>query len=528
MILLIGSGATVEADNHLSLPWRFMRRSLPAAWHGSATGTFCLFLGVYCFMNNLSHFAAAAEPAGASLLFTSQDPTVVQARQLIEKGNLSQAEALLKESGGDSPASLEGLEIISRIRRDFSQSQEQLLARLRQSIPSITADDLSRWTAAGQVQSRLIDGKLAYFGREPANMWRFCGEAKERRTAPKTEEGWTLESHIARVIAEAKKTGRRQVVPIRHRVHYTLTVSPDAPGLKQGAVVRVWLPYPQEYRQQSDVKLISTSPAGAFVAPSAAGEYPLSGTPQRTIYFEQKMSDAKAPLVFKELVEFTSSAWYPILEDSQAKPLPADWQGGSLGERPPHIVFTPGIRKTVAQIVGSETNPLINARKIFHWIDGNIAYNSEMEYSTIPSLCTKAFTTRRGDCGVQTMLFVTMCRCAGIPARWQSGWETKRVSHDMHDWCEIYIDPWGWLPCDPSYGLRKSDDPTIREFYLGHQDSYRMIVNRDYGCQLNPPKQSLRSEPLDFQRGEVEIDGKNLYFQYWDYDEKFEWLSEGP
>jgi hypothetical protein len=92
----------------------------------------------------------------------------------------------------------------------------------------------------------------------------------------------------------------------------------------------------------------------------------------------------------------------------------------------------------------------------------------------------------------------------------------------MHDWTEVYIEPWGWLPCDPSYGLQKSDDPKVREFYIGHQDCYRMIVNTDYGCPLVPPKQSLRSEPADFQRGEVEIDGRNLYFDEWDYDFKFE------
>ena len=51
-----------------------------------------------------------------------------------------------------------------------------------------------------------------------------------------------------------------------------------------------------------------------------------------------------------------------------------------------------------------------------------------------------------------------------------------------------------------------------------------MIVNLDYGRQLEPPKESLRSEPADFQRGEVEIDGKNLYFGDWDYEMKF-WVD---
>jgi transglutaminase-like putative cysteine protease len=186
-------------------------------------------------------------------------------------------------------------------------------------------------------------------------------------------------------------------------------------------------------------------------------------------------------------------------------------------------VFSPELRKAVAEAVGDEVNPLARARRVFFWVDQHIAYNLEEEYCLIPSLSAKALASRRGDCGVQGMLFITMCRCAGIPARWQSGWESKPVGWNMHDWAEFYVEPWGWLPADASYGLQKSDDPRVREFYLGHQDSYRMIVNRDYGCALMPQKKSLRSEPADFQRGEVEIDGKNLYFSEWDYQMTFEW-----
>ena len=46
---------------------------------------------------------------------------------------------------------------------------------------------------------------------------------------------------------------------------------------------------------------------------------------------------------------------------------------------------------------------------------------------------------------------------------------------------------------------RRATIRDIRDFYLGHQDSYRMIVNLDYGRQLNPPKSSLRSEPAGFR-----------------------------
>ena len=74
--------------------------------------------------------------------------------------------------------------------------------------------------------------------------------------------------------------------------------------------------------------------------------------------------------------------------------------------------------------------------------------------------------------------------------------------------------------------MQKSDDPRIRDFYIGHQDSYRMIGNLDYGAPLHPPKISMRSEPADFQVGEIEIDGRNLFYDEWSYDMKIEWLTD--
>ncbi len=315
---------------------------------------------------------------------------------------------------------------------------------------------------------------------------------------------------------------------MHHHITYTVTIRPNMPGVKAGSRVRVWLPYPQEYRQQRDVKLISASPEPKLIAPSAVEGNPVGGAPQRTVYFEEQVADPAQPMEFKEVFEYTCFAYYPQLDEAKVQPLPSDWNGACLGERPPHIVFTPALRRQAAKIVGSETNPLAKARKIFRWVSANIKWNAEDEYCTIPSLVLKGFTARRGDCGIQNTVFITLCRIAGIPARWQSGWETKPTGKwGMHDWAEIYLAPWGWLPADASYGVQKSDNPRIADFYCGHQDSYRMIVNLDWGRELFPPKQSLRSEPADFQRGEVEVDGQNLYFNQWDYSMKLE-RTPGP
>lgn len=466
---------------------------------------------------------ATAEPTAAATAFTSADPVVRQARQLMDTGQFKSAEDLLAapERNADAAARqarVEMTEILRRVRREYSLDAAGLLAKIRKSVPDATAEEMERWAQQSQVRFRIIDGQKFYFRREPQNIFLFCDEAKKRRAQAGNAPGpkWPLVKHLAAVVAEAERTGAAEVLPIKHRFTHTLTIHAPHPALKPGAQVRVWLPYPQKYRQQRDVKLISASPEPRLIAPNAVEGHPVGGGAQRTIYFEQTVRDPAQPLAFTVVVEYTSYAYHPHLDPQQVAPLPADWQGAYLGERPPHLVFPPALREQVATLVGRETNALIKAQIIFRWVSEHIPWNAEDEYGIIPSFTLKGFTARRGDCGVISSVFISMCRIAGIPARWQSGFATRPGENPgMHDWVEFYLPPWGWLPADTSYGVQASADPRIADFYCGHQDSYRLIVNRDWGRELFPPKPSLRSEPADFQRGEVEVDGQNLYFDAW-------------
>src|SRR4051794_19117956 len=150
----------------------------------------CLLLGVMV-MTLLTDGAAtepatraassATEPSGASLAFTTDDPVVGRARGLVAEGRFADAEAVLRESGGAAQARAEMLDVIARIRSAYTLDEPALLKKLRPTIPDVTAADLGRWRAAGQVQFRTIDGRLLYFDREPSNVFRFCGEANRRR-----------------------------------------------------------------------------------------------------------------------------------------------------------------------------------------------------------------------------------------------------------------------------------------------------------------------------------------------------------
>ena len=480
----------------------------------------------------LSGFASGARLASPLILSLvvvavarGADEVAIEPAVLMERGDYAAAEAALRAQIADEDAPVtdqaaRNLEILRRTRMEFPLDAAAVLKELQAELPDATAADVERWTESDALVHRTIDGEVRYFRRAVRNLFLLDSAARQRRDAARQAAGadpaetppFDLRNHVRELVRLAEDAAEVEILPIRHRVNYALTVHADHPRAEPGAVVRAWLPFPQEYRQQSDVRLIRSSPGEPVIAAASA--------PQRTAHFEQTIHDASAPLRFEIELEFVTRAYCPKLDAELAEQydLHGDVYREFTAERLPHIALTPEVRAMAAEIVGDETNPLEKARLVFRWVSHNIPWCSEMEYSIIPNLWGKGLGKRCGDCGVQGMSFIALCRAAGVPARWQSGWQTKPGKSNMHDWAEFYVEPWGWLPADASYGVMDDPDPRVRDFFCGHMDPYRFIVNLDYGRELEPPKTSFRSEPNDFQRGEVEIDGHNLYFDEWDYE----------
>ena len=160
----------------------------------------------------------------------------------------------------------------------------------------------------------------------------------------------------------------------------------------------------------------------------------------------------------------------------------------------------------------------MKAKHIFKWVNDNFPWASAREYSTIDNIPEYVLANRHGDCGQVTLLFLTLCRISGIPARFESGFMLHPHAENLHDWGELYFEGAGWVPADMSFGIPSyAENEEERYFFLGGIDSWRMVVNSDYGMPLFPEKKFPRSETVDFQRGEVEWDGGNLYFDQWDW-----------
>ncbi len=448
---------------------------------------------------------------------------------LTEQGRFSEAQQLLKQRAADPALSkservelLNESERLDRIRYDFSIPPDEMLAALKKDIPDVTLEDMIRWREEGSLEGMTIDGQLLYFKRAAANLSRLSSEVAKRKVeapaeaAPFSDRSIQIEDYMAEIVKERQNSDSRFVMPRRYRIKYSLTVNPDA--VPAGETIRCWLLYPRERANQKDIRWIGSTPEKTLIAPNEAL--------QRMVYLEQP-AVAGQPARFEIQYEVTTWAQCEPIEPAQVQPYDpsSDLYREFTAERPPHLTFTPRIKTLARKIVGDETNPYLKARKIFGWINDNIRYTSALEYSTIPSLSGYCESNRRGDCGIQAMLFTVLCRIEGIPAKWQSGWSLLPWRAGMHDWAEFYIEPYGWLPADPSRGLRPVEDEKVRWFNFGNMDPFLLVGNDDYGSELIPPKEHWRSEPVDFQRGEVEWRGGNLYFDQWDYEIEVEHLE---
>jgi len=198
--------------------------------------------------------------------------------------------------------------------------------------------------------------------------------------------------------------------------------------------------------------------------------------------------------------------------------LPAEQQPSfDTEEISPHVVFTPYIRELVRTLTEGVNDPLEKAKKFYDFITLNVKYSFMRAYfglENISETCARSFV---GDCGVQALLFITLCRCAGIPARWQSGWIVEPEFCGAHDWAMFYVAPHGWLYADPSFGggaVREGNE-VRRQHYFGSLDAYRMVANSEFQVQFTTPKQQWRADPYDNQLGEIETEDRGLrYFEY--------------
>lgn len=390
-------------------------------------------------------------------------------------------------------------ELIKRLDSHYTLSREAAFALLKAEVPDVTEDEFDSLERGGWLDFLYIHGEKMYFKRAVKTLLKAHPGIMARMTRKEN----TSREALDRVVTQIKKDGS---MGVRFTLHASLRVKDEA--FIPGETYRVYLPVPLSQAQQQNMRVLSLSPQAHRVDDKDA--------PQRTVFFEKTLSQNET---FEVTYEYENVIKYIDLQNPPAPcvvypdcPPPCE---DDLAQLLPHIAFTPYLRALHKDIAGDEKDVLRLARRFYDFVTTQINYSFMRPYFLLESGAEYTAVNLRGDCGLQALLFITLCRLSGIPARWQSGLcidtdDTHEVG--SHDWAQFYTPEYGWLFADCSFGgsAYRAGALDRWNFYFGNLEPYRMAANCRYMTQFTPEMRHARVDPYDSQEGECEIESRGL------------------
>lgn len=408
--------------------------------------------------------------------------------------------------------------IHSRLLYDFPWTLDEARPVLKERYPELTDAQIDEFVARKYIETLTIDGQLRVHRKAPRNLAllnpEMSGETGRGDTA-RPERIAYVDSVLAYTRGTLPDGGA-------HEITFRFSIDVPFDSALVGDTLRVWLPLPLDSTfvdYQQNVEILTTS------QPDYALAVDVMGDAERDFHNSIFMT-APAPTAAGDTAHFNYTGRYIARgqyfspEFIQANMRPYD-KNSDLYRRytafdGPHYVRLDSL---AAAIVGTETNPLRQSRLVFDYIQDTYPWAGAREYSTIDCIPTYVVEQGHGDCGQVTLLYISLMRTLGVPARWISGWMVHPGEINYHDWGATYFEGIGWVPVDVSFGrYLNSRDPEAKYFYNTGMDSWRMCINTGVGMPMLPPKRFVRSETVDFQAGEVECSAGNLFFPGWESD----------
>jgi len=132
--------------------------------------------------------------------------------------------------------------------------------------------------------------------------------------------------------------------------------------------------------------------------------------------------------------------------------IPKDIRKAYLVNEDKYRIHDPRIVKAVQEAVGDETNPYWIMRRIHKYIRDRLHYELSGGWNVAPRVLERG----NGSCSEYTFLFISMCRAAGVPARYVGSVVVRgdEASTDpvFHRWSQVYLPGYGWVHVDPQGG----------------------------------------------------------------------------
>ena len=390
--------------------------------------------------------------------------------------------------------------ICQELPGEFPYTKADALAIIRKDIPDFTEAEFEELVAQRNVRWIYVNGEEHYFNRFYSSLCKavpeFSKRAQQQVGGMESLSSAAATANLRDVtIAKMKERGE-----LTTRIRIRSTVKMKDEFFTPGMFVRAHLPIPASCDQQHDIRIEKIWPENGIVAPEDAG--------QRTVCWEENLQDNHE---FAVEYSYLHTAKYKDAYHGTGIPGNYDFD---VQEQEPHLVFSPYIKALCEELTEGITDPLKKARAFYDFITKNMYYTFMPEYITQEDLAENCARNYTGDCGILALLFITLCRCAGIPAQWQSGLAVEPDFIGGHDWIRFYVEPYGWIFADASYGVSsmRAENEERRQFYFGNLDPYRMVANSAFQENFTIPKEQWRADPYDNQLGEIESADRGYRF----------------
>ncbi len=131
-------------------------------------------------------------------------------------------------------------------------------------------------------------------------------------------------------------------------------------------------------------------------------------------------------------------------------------------------IYNPAIISAAKKATGSETDPVLKAKKIYNYITGRLTYDypraADRDYEYMNA--SEILKIGKGVCADYAILYTALLRASGIPARVAAGIPSMLILDEKdktidigHAWTEVKLPGYGWIPVDITQeeGFMKTD-----------------------------------------------------------------------
>lgn len=376
-----------------------------------------------------------------------------------------------------------------RMTAEFPYNRSEIVALIDETFPGVSAERKAGFLPCDKSQCITSDGETWFFENTINNIRSHNFDLAREATAKKGETPFYDQIKSIAFAPPVEGAGNYQN-PVTWEGTEILSI--PAGELPKTGTLRLWVPLPVETESQRDVTIISVEPA-QFVK-SQTG----TGADIGLAYLEVPLDELTG-----DFLNVTARFGYtqyeqrftidPAKVGSYDTSDPEYKQYTASGK---NIVITPEMKAKAQAVVGTETNPYLQAEKLYWHVISH-------PYSNVPHARLSAAGTPEsvymlesgfGDCGTQSMYFAALCRSLGIPARSTGGYQLIAGHEGTHFWSEYYLPGYGWVPNDVTIaeGAEWSYDATDDErhqymaYYASNLDPYRYVIQKDVDVPFVP------------------------------------------